>query len=1001
MASRLKACTLHVAFLSLVCLTPPSFAQAPASPPAFESSSLQKIDSKKMQELRNKALEAQMKAQAAQVEAAKKASTAKAGKTKPKTTKKADKKTGSTKTPAAPGVPTAIVRSEKYEGTPDPKELELKPDEQGRVRFNFQGQPWLAVLQWLADTSKYTLQWNKLPGDYLNLTTQRSYSLDEARDIVNQHLLARGYTMILDGETLHIYEVKELDNATVPRVTVDDLGERQPHEFVRCSFKLEWMTAGDAVTEFKPFISKHGKLHQMAGTNRLEALDMVRNLRAIQQLIEEEKSAQVEEGLVRQFPIEHRRAKDVMQLVQRLMGINPDNPAQPMSSAQLKQIQKAIQQAQKSAAGQVVRAPVQTILVLNQRENSILVQAEPDKMKQIEQAIKELDVPQKPEDTLIGNMTRMQIYRLNTYDPAPLVKLLEELGELDPQTKLEVDKEAKSIMAYASLADHMVIRQLIERVDGATRTFEVIQLQKLQADAVAGTIKLMMNVSEDNNRNSYDYGWGYSYRSRRSSGGEDKFKVDADVENNRLLLRANATEMAEIKNLLRKLGEDPDAGPLSRQELIKVYNLPKDASEADFLKQMQKVWPLKNRLEIDVQPGKPKPEKQTPAITSTKTATTSFNPTQHAPTESADGSDIREFFAGLDEDDRPTAAVREIEVTEATSAQPPEEPVGPEQQSDDPPVRITVRDGRLIVTSNDPYALNEANKLLELLMPRDAERAGGYKIFTLTHVSPGWMALQLEDVFEIEDDFNFWGPPIKDDSTSLSKKKELKFVTDIYTKTLMVKNATQAELDTIADLIKLWDVPEVDETREVRVTKAFPVKYSQANVIQDVLKEVYRDLLSGNDKALQQGDDKNKGGGGSAPTQFFSLSSATYLTDDPEEKVKFKGLLSVSSDVISNTIIVSSTQALVDVIGEQIELLDNAARPASNMRVIQVSPNIDVAKLQQRLDKLVGKQPQPQQKQPQQPGAQPGQPNPGSSRKSGGQPNFSPFSFGSPNRRRK
>ena len=46
---------------------------------------------------------------------------------------------------------------------PDPKELELRPDEDGKIRFNFTGQPWSGVLQWLADVSHMSLDWQELP----------------------------------------------------------------------------------------------------------------------------------------------------------------------------------------------------------------------------------------------------------------------------------------------------------------------------------------------------------------------------------------------------------------------------------------------------------------------------------------------------------------------------------------------------------------------------------------------------------------------------------------------------------------------------------------------------------------------------------------------------------------------------------------------------------------------------------------------------------------------
>ena len=194
--------------------------------------------------------------------------------------------------------------------------------------------------------------------------------------------------MLLDGELLYVVSLSKLNKAMIPRVRPEQLAERQSYEFVRCSFKLEWLVAGDAITELQPMLSEHGKLYQLASTNRIEAFDTVNNLRAIWELMQEEQSEQVEENLVRVFKIEHRRAEEVMRLVQLLNGINPDNPAQPMSSAQIKAINKAIAAAQKSGKGQVIRQPVPTRIVLNQPENSILVTAEPDQMKLIEQTIK-------------------------------------------------------------------------------------------------------------------------------------------------------------------------------------------------------------------------------------------------------------------------------------------------------------------------------------------------------------------------------------------------------------------------------------------------------------------------------------------------------------------------------------------------------------------------------------------------------------------------------------
>ena len=75
-----------------------------------------------------------------------------------------------------------VQRPAKPDAPPKPEELKVQPDKTGKFRLSFNGQPWPAVLEWLAEKSGMSLDWQELPGDYLNLTmTQRSYTIREVR----------------------------------------------------------------------------------------------------------------------------------------------------------------------------------------------------------------------------------------------------------------------------------------------------------------------------------------------------------------------------------------------------------------------------------------------------------------------------------------------------------------------------------------------------------------------------------------------------------------------------------------------------------------------------------------------------------------------------------------------------------------------------------------------------------------------------------------------------
>ena len=98
--------------------------------------------------------------------------------------------------PADNAAPEAIKRKSEPPEAPNKREFDVKPDEQGMLQFQFRNQAWPDLMRWLSEVSGMSLDWQELPGDYLNVATQRKHSLEETRDLINRHLLARGYTML-------------------------------------------------------------------------------------------------------------------------------------------------------------------------------------------------------------------------------------------------------------------------------------------------------------------------------------------------------------------------------------------------------------------------------------------------------------------------------------------------------------------------------------------------------------------------------------------------------------------------------------------------------------------------------------------------------------------------------------------------------------------------------------------------------------------------------------
>lgn len=920
---------------------------------------------------------------------------------------------------------------------PNPDELKnLKPDENGRVKFNLKGQPWPDVLDWLGETSQKSLDWQELPNDYLNLVTQQSYSIEEARDLLNRHLLSRGFTMLTHGETISVVNVAKINPGMVPRVEPDELAKLPEHDFVKTSFPLAWLLADQAETELKPMLSPNGKLTHLTNTNRLEAMDSVKNLREVWTVIQEEQSGGKQEELVREFKLKHTKAIEVLDQLHTLLGINKPNSQKKRSGSSggggmdpnmmmqfQQQMQQMMQQMQQQAqqakpGGGAAAKPGEVRLLANERENSILATAPPDKMAIVAQAVKTLDVHASQEH-LLQNLQRMQVYRLSGIDPQSLVDLLDEVGNLDPTTKLQIDSKNKSIVAYASLADHLTIKMLVERLDGTGRKFQVIPLRKLAADYVAGTIEFMMAGGEkDKNQTRsnpyyFDYGYNpYGMRSSTQTDSSDKFKVDADVENNRLLLWANDIEVREIENLLMKLGEIAPPGG-NRNTMRTLDSLDPEDSEK-LLERIRRIWPGISPNELIIEDAGPSPRSRRPEPTESPETSAPRNESSEKPAAKTKGSKpaspkktappsaraatqpkAREVLLAVADTTDEERASEDSQTTESTANEGdresevtvPRQPrqrgnVAPaEQPQPQTPAPVRIRrgpDGRLVLESQDTEALDRLEELLHEAAPPKRD----YKVFYLRH-STTWaysVELSLKDFFEEDkkkstgNNFNpfygyrMGGDTTQDSSRRLSKRKALKFISDSDSGTIIVQGADAQQLKTIEELINIYDQPLATDGKQVRKTQIFTLKYSKATTIAEAIKDVYRDLLSTNDKAYQnqQGKDGQK-----PPERNYTFVYGNADSGDKskqETPVKFKGLVSLGVDDISNTIIVSAPESLLENIEQLIDQLDRAAQPTNSVQVVKLDGKINSTDLQKRLSKILTKpQQKPQQQRPQQP----------------------------------
>jgi type II secretory pathway component GspD/PulD (secretin) len=830
---------------------------------------------------------------------------------------------------AAPAAPAAKPDAGQAAELPKQSvEEQLEHTAEGKIRFNFQGQPWLQVLQWLAKTSKLTLDWQELPEDRLNLSTQTSFTIDEARDLLNMHLAARGFTLLRRGEVLSVVKLDKLNPALVPRVEVDELASRDDHEIVRVSFALDWLVADESVKEFEPMKSPFGKLTPMSSTNRLEALDMVENLRQIHHLLNREQSHPSEERLVVQFKLQHVRAEDIIEKLNTLVGAEA-NPLRPQDRARM----QFMKMRQREEANRNNKNPQNTQhepevhLVVNEQENSILVNAPPDKLAVIRQAVQALDVPSAAGSRVSDVATRMKIYRTRAIDPDALSEMIVELvriGKLQSNTQIQADDSSNTLIVYASPDDHLAIANLISQVEGETRDVHIIKLRQLDTNYALQAVKALLQGEDGGGR------W-------RRRGDGDQFRVEADVDQSRLLLWANDTEFDRVQTLLAKLGEGGQA--TDARGNVRVLDLPSQGSQ-QALQNLKRIWPnlRTNPLRIEGIDVKSAPESARQP-SSRRSASTEDQPDTHTPVnktaqddktaEPAGGGALAapatfalaalagEAIKATGNVPQPQSPAAESK-TPATASEQAKPPIAQQPTGESAPsITITESaDGRLIITSQDAEALDTLESVIQQIVPPKQD----YEVFRLKHASPFSIQLTLEQIFGIGYD-----SPRTSSSLSVSAAPKLQFISDVDTGTLLVQGASNEQLQKIQSLIDLYDKPESLDDEQQRKTEIYEVKYSEANAVAEVVKEVYRDLLSSNDKAFT----REREGGNSSREWGYGVNYGSTIP-------RFKGLLSLGVEEKSNTLIVSAPAFLMPDVLKLIQQVDEQAA-AQRVKVVQLN----------------------------------------------------------------
>ena len=333
-----------------------------------------------------------------------------------------------------------------------------------RLRFGFRYAPWKDVLDWLAEEAGYSLYFVDLPEGTFNYSSDsKTYSPAEAIDLLNSVLLTKGYMLVKRERILMLINLENgVPPSWVPFVSAEELDDRGEFELVSVLFTLDKFAPEEAESEILRLVGPHCSVVVLPKAKQILVTETAGRLKTIRRVVERVEGPEGGHGGFRAFKLQHITVDEAMTIVRELLGIPKDL----------------------NSTDSIKIAPD----LVTKR---LLVDANPEVLKQIESYLKEIDqeAPLAME-AAIGEALQLEIHAVVGPAPETVLQVLQTLLTGSQGVRLTVDPATGSIVALARPSEHATIRATIKQMQ--TQGQKKIGVWSLAPTADASVVQLMV-----------------------------------------------------------------------------------------------------------------------------------------------------------------------------------------------------------------------------------------------------------------------------------------------------------------------------------------------------------------------------------------------------------------------------------------------------------------------------------------------------------------------------
>jgi hypothetical protein len=558
----------------------------------------------------------------------------------------------------------------------------------------------------------------------------------------------------------------------------------------------------------------------------------------------------------------------------------------------------------------------------------------------------------------------LEVYSLEQSDPTGLQEVLTKLFQrASVPPEWSVDTRAQRLVAIATDEQHEVIRSAVERLKRAERQVEVFQLHEVDPLAAETAIENLFESAAGDGRAAPH--------------------VEADYQSQRLLVRGDAEQIEQIRDVLQKMGEtglaDASAGSSRRFRVV-----PFDGDAEAVLREIERIWPQlrKNALKVvtpsavapelrqsrgenpegtpEAPPRSPvtpqlkrslgeepegtpeAPPRVPPQTTSEGHSATTESPEKPQPKSDTQPEPPADESRGPEQSAEPPAssegssppgsnASRDAGAT-ADPTKPPavqpdtvDEPRGPQTP---PPVIAAPGRGSITIASDDPQALEQLEALVRGFSAADVLGESDMEIFPLQNADAFQFAQAVRELLR--------NRPIDRRNPFAS----ISIVPDQRTNSVVVR-ASRSDRQVIEELVRSLDIGDLPGVLAMNKPTVIPLENLMANEVIELLEDVYRTQLTA--------------GGGREPIPVPSgVPRDVAAILEQINAAKTGPLMTLSVDPATNSLVVLAPLPLLEEVQSLVLDLDRAAdeKPARSLKIVTLK-KANVESVEQALERVL------------------------------------------------